>query len=338
MPGSSPLTRGKRGLALVGGGVVGLIPAHAGKTRSSTLKPTRPRAHPRSRGENWPVATPKPSSRGSSPLTRGKLPCGRASRARSGLIPAHAGKTLSATSSQCVDWAHPRSRGENGARGLPEWVLEGSSPLTRGKHRHDHPDRPPRGLIPAHAGKTGRAGRTSESGPAHPRSRGENEIEALLDPEQQGSSPLTRGKLHARDQRPGHPGLIPAHAGKTRGHGMCRTRPAAHPRSRGENITVRAGRAWRWGSSPLTRGKLVTGLLRFVTWGLIPAHAGKTGAGAGCASAFGAHPRSRGENASKDWPLIVALGSSPLTRGKQAGGLPPLRTVGLIPAHAGKTS
>ena len=50
--GSSPLTRGK--LVQVTGQAVGggLIPAHAGKTRSARGTSPPDRAHPRSRGEN----------------------------------------------------------------------------------------------------------------------------------------------------------------------------------------------------------------------------------------------------------------------------------------------
>ena len=51
-----------------------------------------------------------------------------------------------------------------------------------------------------------------------------------------------------------------------------------------------------------------------------------------------AHPRSRGENASRLAPLIVALGSSPLTRGKPDSPAAPPSGGGLIPAHAGKTA
>ena len=50
--GSSPLTRGKQGDRLVGSRPPGIIPAHAGKT-SSTSPATPPSTdHPRSRGEN----------------------------------------------------------------------------------------------------------------------------------------------------------------------------------------------------------------------------------------------------------------------------------------------
>ena len=71
--GSSPLTRGK----LFGDCYVntpsGLIPAHAGKTRSPMARRLPGRAHPRSRGENATPAGWRARTSGSSPLTRGKL-------------------------------------------------------------------------------------------------------------------------------------------------------------------------------------------------------------------------------------------------------------------------
>ena len=52
--GSSPLTRGKHAVPLQALQVLGLIPAHAGKTRWFRSGIMWPRAHPRSRGENIP--------------------------------------------------------------------------------------------------------------------------------------------------------------------------------------------------------------------------------------------------------------------------------------------
>ena len=50
----------------------------------------------------------------------------------------------------------------------------------------------------------------------------------------------------------------------------------AHPRSRGENSLVPINNRSSSGSSPLTRGKLDSGLKHSLFKGLIPAHAGKT--------------------------------------------------------------
>ena len=137
-------------------------------------------------------------------------------------------------------WAHHRSRGENvrpAARGV---AYDGSSPLTRGKHGLWRSCRFGLGLIPAHAGKTefierrgntkgwlipAHAGKTMWPGSArtwtgaHPRSRGENIIVCREMCSRQGSSPLTRGKLHLVSAPCFWRRLIPAHAGKT-----CRNR------------------------------------------------------------------------------------------------------------------
>ena len=155
-PGSSPLTRGKRGVRGACDPSTRLIPAHAGKTsfRSVTATPTA--AHPRSRGENTGPSPCDSTSRGSSPLTRGKLYRACVGRAFQRLIPAHAGKTHVRGLGARRRRAHPRSRGENHGPGGQEASHLGSSPLTRGKLWQGRLGSCQERLIPAHAGKTGR--------------------------------------------------------------------------------------------------------------------------------------------------------------------------------------
>ena len=152
--GSSPLTRGKRSSAAHRRLTKGLIPAHAGKTRSTREERERPRAHPRSRGENLSALIDGSGQKGSSPLTRGKLRQRRQGHPVHGLIPAHAGKTPTVRLSPRASWAHPRSRGENLASYGATIAACGSSPLTRGKLGCPIPPAARGGLIPAHAGKT----------------------------------------------------------------------------------------------------------------------------------------------------------------------------------------
>ena len=172
--GSSPLTRGKRRSRRSAVTRRGLIPAHAGKTLRHARSAQIAGAHPRSRGENVRPWHAGRSRGGSSPLTRGKPDSRTWHYVDSGLIPAHAGKTLSATSSQCVDWAHPRSRGENRSNVGPGAPVAGSSPLTRGKPERGRGRQRGHRLIPAHAGKTAVCMASMRREPAHPRSRGEN--------------------------------------------------------------------------------------------------------------------------------------------------------------------
>ena len=172
--GSSPLTRGKPGNAVRPAGLAGLIPAHAGKTLWPPSRRFSGWAHPRSRGENIGFGACPRARAGSSPLTRGKLDELRFVAAYAGLIPAHAGKTLTTSALVSTPRAHPRSRGENELTTRGPRKVCGSSPLTRGKRSGLDNGHGVLGLIPAHAGKT--CGREGEDGRgrAHPRSRGEN--------------------------------------------------------------------------------------------------------------------------------------------------------------------
>ena len=117
--GSSPLTRGKRPCVGDGGSLVGLIPAHAGKTRKASVQSTSVRAHPRSRGENCVGVLCAGCASGSSPLTRGKPVSVPSHEPVGGLIPAHAGKTVLVCCALVARRAHPRSRGENPSRFRP---------------------------------------------------------------------------------------------------------------------------------------------------------------------------------------------------------------------------
>ena len=192
--GSSPLTRGKPDGKLRTSGMSRLIPAHAGKTQRIEIHVSPSRAHPRSRGENTVAALALHGNAGSSPLTRGKQGGQALAVSALRLIPAHAGKTRSATSLRRARTAHPRSRGENVSLPLRARRDGGSSPLTRGKPIIDWHRGTGQRLIPAHAGKTRLGSRSSSLRAAHPRSRGENVVLILVPAVAAGSSPLTRGK------------------------------------------------------------------------------------------------------------------------------------------------
>ena len=276
--GSSPLTRGKPRGGQRPRRLPGLIPAHAGKTRSSPPRRIRLPAHPRSRGENWLGNIDALAGFGSSPLTRGKRLDNVLNRVDAGLIPAHAGKTIGQMCRSICSTAHPRSRGENSTVSLPITERNGSSPLTRGKLIDLIVMIASVRLIPAHAGKTAPRRQRGVSGPAHPRSRGENSPASEPQMPTPGSSPLTRGKHPDDGADGGRLGLIPAHAGKTRPASSTGRFTGAHPRSRGENTVWPYPEENEKGSSPLTRGKPPRWRGRPPRVRLIPAHAGKTAA------------------------------------------------------------
>ena len=233
--GSSPLTRGNLRVVRAGQVVDGLIPAHAGKTTSSSSAFSLTRAHPRSRGENPSLNSNSVSSHGSSPLMRGKRRKDRLRLTRLGLIPAHAGKTVESCRSRPEWRAHPRSRGENPSMPGGTYVDEGSSPLTQGKPPILLGENCRHGLIPAHARKTSGRRAPSRCRTAHPRSRGENIGLSAPPCCVTGSSPLTRGKPSDKVGSGVGDGPIPAHAGKIPPCSCNRRSARTHPRLRREN-------------------------------------------------------------------------------------------------------
>ena len=178
----------------------------------------------------------------------------------------------------------------------PRW---GSSPLTRGRRSKGArlPARP--GLIPAHAGSTGRA---VTSGTC-----------------ETGSSPLTRGRPDRRAGAPRKDRLIPAHAGSTEDSRRAAHRLTAHPRSRGVDAKAVPGQLIDGGSSPLTRGRHRLDGLDQGPDRLIPAHAGSTSSAPTTRVPSPAHPRSRGVDRLRRLRWYRDLGSSPLTRGRPSG-------------------
>ena len=213
--GSSPRVRGKREDREAHDLRGRLIPACAGKTSRARTLEYLTWAHPRVCGENSTALLPGGSGMGSSPRVRGKQSDCGSRHSFGGLIPACAGKTPQGLRETYADAAHPRVCGENSENPCHMGTRTGSSPRVRGKHRPGLPDRLPRGLIPACAGKTRSRLAWSGGWRAHPRVCGENFVQSSHQRPLSGSSPRVRGKR-------GNPAttlvtgrLIPACAGKT---------------------------------------------------------------------------------------------------------------------------
>ena len=173
---------------------MGLIPAHAGKTRFRCIPAPARGAHPRACGENEIRCTGSVSPIGSSPRMRGKLLRVGPGAVTSGLIPAHAGKTSGFRISVGPSRAHPRACGENGLTLGRQALGAGSSPRMRGKRGEFVDDLHSVRLIPAHAGKTDIYQHGDPNSGAHPRACGENIILGAKGTDFAGSSPRMRGK------------------------------------------------------------------------------------------------------------------------------------------------
>ena len=192
------------------------------------------------------------------------------------------------------------------------------------------------GIIPARAGFTTGASRTSPRSPDHPRSRGVYPDLEVFAASVTGSSPLARGlpSTPSRQRRP--VGIIPARAGFTMfdwtigdindgssplARGLLpRTSSSSprrrdHPRSRGVYITRRRRRRRAMGSSPLARGLRNPMPWRRGSAGIIPARAGFTSMNPIQAVGAGDHPRSRGVYSCRFLTLVVATWIIPARAG-----------------------
>ena len=211
--------------------------------------------------------------------------------------------------------------------------------------------------IPAYAGKTRRSVGSCGGFQEHPRACGENVAVNFRSPASTGTSPRMRGKLVELTMPPLVFRNIPAHVGKTLLLGQETARaaehprvcgendtgfplppPSEHPRVCGENDSFDDSGADTGGTSPRMRGKRTTTLVRRVTRGNIPAHAGKTGFAAESDGVWAEHPRACGENGWGFRGHRISRGTSPRMRGK----LPRYGEISIhsrnIPAHAGKTN
>ena len=150
--GSSPHTRGLQALVRRISAAQGIIPAHAGFTRSRPRRRGGGRDHPRTRGVYLTTAVSRSSTLGSSPHTRGLPDAPHVSRL-----------TL-------LD--HPRTRGVYWFPFSPAKRGPGSSPHTRGLRRDAHWPAQLPGIIPAHAGFTVCPYAIPYARGDHPRTRG----------------------------------------------------------------------------------------------------------------------------------------------------------------------
>ncbi len=154
---------------------------------------------------------------------------------------------------------------------------------------------------------------------------------------QSGSSPRVRGKAPGgeEDRRP--PRIIPAGAGK-RASGSGRASPwRDHPRGCGEKWGLVLGVSGVLGSSPRVRGKGSIRKRQTLSFGIIPAGAGKRPRTHRAPRRDGDHPRGCGEKSQKGTKPLAISGSSPRVRGKDFRDYRDAMRTGIIPAGAGKS-
>ena len=139
------------GLTEVGSGI---IPAHAGNTKTTKTIVSNGKDHPRACGEHFQIADQQDYVAGSSPRMRGTQFGRDAVLEAGGIIPAHAGNTTCLGGVHRHRWDHPRACGEHCRILSHKKGVVGSSPRMRGTHTVMRTRLRIDGIIPAHAGNT----------------------------------------------------------------------------------------------------------------------------------------------------------------------------------------
>ena len=132
-------------------------------------------------------------------------------------------------------------------------------------------------------------------------------------------------------------GIIPAHAGLTRGQSSAIRLKRDHPRACGAHVINNSADEVAKGSSPRMRGSRVVPFAISCSDGIIPAHAGLTAPSSTPASSCRDHPRACGAHAPSSRPRHPRPGSSPRMRGSRIDSFGIICAIGIIPAHAGLT-
>ena len=189
--------RGSRSLELRPIMNLGIIPAHAGLTRTMASRPGSSWDHPRACGAHLARPLKMPVTAGSSPRMRGSHISIPIAMNPCGIIPAHAGLTSVMSIHSSLYGDHPRACGAHASGAQDEQYFWGSSPRMRGSQIAASRATTSPGIIPAHAGLTVRTLPAHHAARDHPRACGAHTYVHSQDAFQWGSSPRMRGSLRA---------------------------------------------------------------------------------------------------------------------------------------------
>ena len=193
------------------------------------------------------------------------------------------------------------------------------------------------GIIPAHAGLTEGQVHHACQGRDHPRACGAH-VNQCWDPTTgRGSSPRMRGSQKYQIALELASGIIPAHAGLTRGPAAPRSPAGDHPRACGAHCNSDDYNNALLGSSPRMRGSRKGTSRVTIPAGIIPAHAGLTNIAHCLSLQIRDHPRACGAHMMIIPFRYLSWGSSPRMRGSRYNRVDNIIIAGIIPAHAGLT-
>ncbi len=150
-------------------------------------------------------------------------------------------------------------------------------------------------FIPARAGNSHKASSASTRTAVHPRTSGEQQSPLTSAIARSGSSPHERGTEGLAVATINRRRFIPARAGNRQIQALCCPAPSVHPRTSGEQRRTGLSCAPGTGSSPHERGTVGKRVDAAIRGRFIPARAGNRAAPRTPRPAPAVHPRTSGE-------------------------------------------
>ena len=233
-----------------------ITPACAGKSASNVNFTFWSRDHPRVCGEKLPLSRTATAPSGSPPRMRGKERLLPEKHTSSGITPACAGKSSTATRAARSTGDHPRVCGEKTARVLGGYKPAGSPPRMRGKGGDGGMGQHHHRITPACAGKSTVLGRIIAIGWDHPRVCGEKPALAAMVSYLVGSPRVCGEKKKGGSPEKSGLGSPPRMRGKVTKLNTNSQGGKDHPRVCGEKFHGLACRVCPAGSPPRMRGKV----------------------------------------------------------------------------------
>ena len=214
---------------------------------------------------------------------------------RKRITPAHAGNSRKSNIQPARMEDHPRTCGEQRRLTAKQKLSAGSPPHMRGTVSLALRPGMRSGITPAHAGNRKKEIFFSPFHPDHPRTCGEQSRTGSRCVGRRGSPPHMRGTVCLPRYGAEPSGITPAHAGNRTTLAPSISIIGDHPRTCGEQWSLKEKNGWLLGSPPHMRGTASLGADKHPEERITPAHAGNRTRSFFMLVGLRDHPRTCGE-------------------------------------------
>ena len=234
---------------------VRLTPTRVGTTRRTSDLPSRPRAHPHTRGDDAHSSSGTKAHSGSPPHAWGRPSRPASCTCRVRLTPTRVGTTRWRATSSYRASAHPHTRGDDTRHVQLAGRDGGSPPHAWGRPRDRVRSIGRNGLTPTRVGTTMLRRSRKRLRRAHPHTRGDDATASAAVPSDRGSPPHAWGRPFSTPAGNYRRGLTPTRVGTTIRPRDVWVASGAHPHTRGDDDFCKPLHRGHAGSPPHAWGR-----------------------------------------------------------------------------------